>query len=344
MAFKNEKNPTDCIYAVDRAIKDGTVYPCYLLYGPEGYLRKQNYSKLISYLVEPGDTMNCTVYQGSGVEIEKIIDLAETLPFFASRRVIVLKDTGIFKIANDLLIEYLDDQAPDTIIIFLEEDVDKRSRLFKKVDSEGLTVEYVRQNEKILFSWINSRMKSVQKTMLDSVKGHLLDLTGENMELIDKELEKLITYAWDRPEITLQDVKLLCPNQLEDQIFEMVRAISEKKQEQALKYYYELLGLKVAPIKILVLINRQFQQILHLRDSKKKGLSESSIASTWGMRDFIVRNILSQSRNYDLEQVRKALELGIQTDQDIKEGRITDQLAVELLIVELSSEKAEKME
>ena len=64
----------------------------------------------------------------------------------------------------------------------------------------------------------------------------------------------------------------------------------------------------------------------------------------WGMRDFIVRNILSQSRNYDLEQVRKALELGIQTDQDIKEGRITGQLAVELLIVELSSEKAEKME
>ena len=61
------------------------------------------------------------------------------------------------------------------------------------------------------------------------------------------------------------------------------------------------------------------------------------------MRDFVVRNILSQSRNYDLNQVRWAFELGVQTDQDIKEGRITDQLAVELLILELSSEKQEKM-
>lgn len=343
MAFKNEKNPADCIYVIDRAIKEELIYPCYLLYGAEGYLRKQNFQKLLKYLADPADTMNCTIYQGAGVEVEKIIDLAETLPFFAKRRVIVLKDTGLMKQSNDLLSDYLNDQAPDTVFIFLEEEIDKRSRLYKQLERDGLAVEYVPQQEKILFAWMNARMKSVQKTMLDSVKGYLLDLTGENMELIDKELEKLIAYAWDRNEITLQDVKLLCPNQLEDQIFEMVKAISEKKQEQALKYYYELLGLKVAPIKILALINRQFQQILHLRDSKKKGLSESTIASNWGMRDFVVRNILSQSRNYDLNQVRWAFELGVQTDQDIKEGRITDQLAVELLILELSSEKQEKM-
>ena len=168
------------------------------------------------------------------------------------------------KQSNDLLSDYLNDPAPDTVFIFLEEEIDKRSRLFKQLERDGLAVEYVKQQEKLLFAWINARMKSVQKVMMDSVKGYLLDLTGENMELIDKELEKLIAYAWDRNEITLQDVKRLCPNQLEDQIFEMVKAISEKKQEQALRYYYELLGLKIAPIKILALINRQFQQILHL--------------------------------------------------------------------------------
>lgn len=343
MAYKNEKNSSDCIYEIDRAIKEKKLYSCYLLYGSEVYLKKQNYQKLIKYLTDPKDTMNCTVFQGSGIETEKVIDLAETLPFFASRRVIVMKDSGLLRHSGEKMAEYLEDQAPDTIFVFVEEEVDKRSRLYKKIDQDGLVIEYVPQKERILYAWINARMKSVQKTMLDSVKGYLLDLTGENMELIDKELEKLIAYAWDRKEITLQDVKLLCSNQLEDQIFEMVRSISEKKQEEALKYYYQLLSLKVAPVKILFLINRQFQQILHLRDSKMKGRSESSIANMWGMRDFAVRNIISQSRTYDLNQVKEAFYTGVQTEEDIKAGKMTDQLAVELLIIQLSTEKQEKM-
>ena len=47
----------------------------------------------------------------------------------------------------------------------------------------------MQQQEKILFAWINARMKSVQKVMMDSVKGYLLDLTGENMELIDGDVQ-----------------------------------------------------------------------------------------------------------------------------------------------------------
>ena len=48
MAYKSEKNPADCIYVIDRAIKEDVIHPCYLLYGTEGYLRKQNYQKLLA--------------------------------------------------------------------------------------------------------------------------------------------------------------------------------------------------------------------------------------------------------------------------------------------------------
>lgn len=339
MAYQNGKNTEDCVFALERSFKAGSNYPCYLLYGEEVYLKKQNEQKLVSYLIDPLDTMNYTVFQGSDVDGNKIIDLAETMPFFAEKRVILIKNSGWFKNGSEEMAQYIPQQSQSTVLLFIETEVDKRNKLYKLVEQSGFAIEYVRQKEKILFSWINARMKSVNKTMMDSVKGLLLDLTGENMEFIDKELEKLIAYAWDRKEITSTDLKAVCANQIEDQIFTMVRAISEKKQKVALQLYYDLRALKVAPIKILALINRQYQQILHLTDSKNRGIKDTEIAKKWGMNDFVVRNILSQSRGYGIKEIQDALFAGIQAEEDIKSGMLTEQLALEMLIVKLSGEK-----
>ncbi len=339
MAYQNGKNTEECVYALERSIKAGKDYACYLLFGEEVYLKKQNERKLVSHLIDPSNTMNYTTYQGSEADATKIIDMAETMPFFANRRVILVKNSGFFKNASEEMAQYLLQQSQSTVLIFVETEVDKRNKLYKIVEKSGLSIEYVRQKDKILFAWINSRMKSVDKMMADSVKSMLLTLTGENMEIIDKELEKLISYAWDRSEITAIDLKAVCANQIEDQIFAMVRAISEKKQKTALQLYYDLRALKVAPIKILSLINRQYGQILHLLDSKKRGERDSEMAKKWGMNEFVVRNILSQSRGYGIKEIQNSLFSGIQAEEDIKTGRLTEQLALEMLIMKLSSEK-----
>lgn len=41
--------------------------------------------------------MNFAHYEGKGIDIRQLIDLCETMPFFANRRVIILEDTGFFK-------------------------------------------------------------------------------------------------------------------------------------------------------------------------------------------------------------------------------------------------------
>lgn len=339
MAYQNGKNTEDCVFALERSFKAGNNYACYLLYGEEVYLKHQNEKKLINHLIDPLDRMNYTVYQGSDADANKIIDIAETLPFFADKRVVLVKNSGFFKSGSEEMVQYLSQQSSSTVLIFVETEVDKRNKLYKMIEQTGLAIEYVRQKDKILFSWINARLKSVNKTMLDSVKGMLLALTGENMEIIDKELEKLIAYAWDRREIVATDLIAVCSNQIEDQIFAMVRAISEKKQKIALQLYYDLRALKVAPVKILAMINRQYRQIFHLMDSKNRGEKETEIAKKWGMNDFVVRNILSQSRAYGIKEIQEALLAGVQADEDIKSGRLTDQLALEMLIVKLSGEK-----
>ena len=72
-------------------IKNGSFARVYLLYGEETYLRLQYRDKLKKALIPDGDTMNYHYFEGKGVETAQLIDLAETLPFFAERRVIVVE-------------------------------------------------------------------------------------------------------------------------------------------------------------------------------------------------------------------------------------------------------------
>lgn len=75
-------------------IKNKQFKNIYLLTGEEVYLRMQYRKKLKEALVEDGDTMNVAIFSGKGTDPKEIIDLAETMPFFAEHRVILIDDSG----------------------------------------------------------------------------------------------------------------------------------------------------------------------------------------------------------------------------------------------------------
>ena len=99
---------------IDEDIATGQFQKVYLLYGDEDYLKLQYKNKLLAALMTPGDTMNFSSYEGEGISVGELIDLAETLPFFAERRVILVSDSGFFKKSKDDLAEYLL-HLPDTL-------------------------------------------------------------------------------------------------------------------------------------------------------------------------------------------------------------------------------------
>ena len=124
---------------IDEDIKSGQFKKIYLLYGDEAYLKKQYKDKLKKALVQPDDTMNFTAYEGKDTNPKEVIDLSETLPFFADRRVILIENSGFFKGSCEELAEYMP-QVPDTtLFLFVEEEVDKRSRMYKAVKSHNPT-------------------------------------------------------------------------------------------------------------------------------------------------------------------------------------------------------------
>ena len=100
---------------IDEDIKSGQFKKIYLLYGDEAYLKKQYKDKLKKALVQPDDTMNFTAYEGKDTNPKEVIDLSETLPFFADRRVILIENSGFFKSSQEELADFIKNM-PDYLI------------------------------------------------------------------------------------------------------------------------------------------------------------------------------------------------------------------------------------
>lgn len=322
---------------IDNDIKMGQLKNAYLLYGTEDYLKRQYRDKLKHALVEPDDTMNFSAYEGKDINPKELIDLSETLPFFKEKRMILVENSGFFKNSCDDLAEYMSQVPESTCFVFVEEEVDKRSKLFKAASRAGSAVEFETPKEDMLVRWILGRIQREGKKITQSVMQLFLSKTGSDMENIDKELEKLICYTLDKTEISAADVEAICTGQTENKIFEMIDAISAKNQKKALDLYYDLLALKEAPMRILFLIARQFQNLLLIKSMSAKGYPAVSIAKTAGMPSFAVQKNLRQAGTFKINQLKEAIEDCGQAEEDVKTGRMADQLAVELLIVKYSA-------
>lgn len=318
-------------------IKNGSFKTSYLLYGEEAYLRSQYRDRLKNALAAPQDTMNVSYFEGKGIRPEEIIDLAETLPFFASRRVILIENSEFFKVKCDKLADYLPSMPDTAYLIFVETAVDKRNRLYKAVKDKGRVVEFQTQDENTLTKWILGILKREGKQISRSTLSLFLERTGTDMEHISRELEKLLSYTYERDVITTQDVEEICAVLTTNRIFDMIRAIAEKNQKQALKLYYDLLTLKESPRGILSLLARQFQQLLLVKSLMAKGYDQASMASKTGLAPFIVRRLMGQARNFTAEQLTSALTDCAKAVEDVTSGRMNDVLSVELLIVKYSS-------
>jgi len=319
-------------------IKNGQLGNLYLLYGGEAYLRRQYRDKLKAALVPQEDAMNCSVYSGKDINASEVVDLAGTMPFFAERRVVIVENSGWFKSGNDQIAALVKSLPDTTCMIFVEAEVDKRGRLFKAVTANGCAALCEMQDEATLRKWVMGLLKKENKSITPDALNLLLDKTGTNMENIRREVEKLVCYRYYEDGITAADVEELCIVQIQNQIFDMVEAVAQKKQKQALGLYYNLLALKEAPMKILALTARQFHMLLQVKEMKSKGYQESDIARQTGLNPyFLKKKYIPQAAQFKLPQLEAALRTCVEAEENIKTGRMSDILSVELIIVSLSA-------
>lgn len=324
---------------INNDIKNGSFQPVYLLYGEERYLVKQYKDKLKKALCSPDDTMNTHLFEGKGIAIGEVIDLAETMPFFADRKVIFLENSGFLKSGGEQLAEYIGEQNGTTVLVFAEAEVDKRSKLFKAIQSKGCIVEFSAQDENTLKRWIAGILAREGKKIAESTVQLFLSKTGTDMENIHGELEKLICYSMDREVVTVEDVENICTTRITNHIFDMVDAIADKKQAKAMQLYYDLLALKEPPMRILFLIARQCNILLQIKAMKNKGYSNKDMASAISVPPFAVNKYLAQAAKFKQTVLKTAVAKCVEAEEAVKTGRMNDVMSVEILIMSVFEEE-----
>ena len=322
---------------INEDIKNGTFRRVYLLYGDEDYLKLQYKNKLLRALVTEGDTMNFSRFEGKEAQVPALIDLAETMPFFAEHRVILVEDSGFFKNAAAQLAEYLPDMPETTCMIFIEKEVDKRSKTYKSLKDIGRMVEFKTPDEKMLTRWVLTVLQKNGKKLTQPTMQLFLEKAGNSMGNIDRELEKLICYVGDREIIQMDDVEEICTGQTENRIFDMIHMMAEKRQKEALELYYDLLALKEPPMRILFLLVRQFNILLQVKTMVAAGMEQNQIADWAGLRSFTIRRYRSEAGHFSVQKLKEALRDCARAEEDVKTGRLDDRLSVELILVKYSA-------
>ena len=178
-------------------------------------------------------------------------------------------------------------------------------------------------------------MEEENKRITEKTIDFLLDKTGTNMLNIQNEVQKLVSYTMTRSVITDEDVEAIVTTQISGQIFKMIDAIGLKNQSQALELYYDLLSTREKPMSILFLITRHFNILLQVKDYHNKRYQSSKISKLASIPPFTVNKYIKQSRNFNEEKLKEALELCIGIEEAIKTGKMVDKIGVELLIVTL---------
>ncbi len=277
----------------------------YLFYGLEEYL-KRYYLDLIEPLIVSHEfkELNKFVLEDK-VDIEKLTGICDTYPVFSDRKLIIIKNSEIFKPSkkgidetknsssyHDNIIELLKSLPQYDYIIFYENEIDKRSKVVNQIKKDGLIVEFTYQKPQAKIVWITNYFESLNKKIDYAVASMLIDFCNEGMASILIEAKKLESFVGTREVIVREDIEAICSKSIKSRIFDLSDAISQKDANKAMIILNDMILLKEPIPKILFMIAKQFRQMLDIKTSSLEGESINDIATKIGLTPFIIRKIV----------------------------------------------------
>jgi len=321
-------------------LSKGVIGNLYLLYGDERFLVRHYASSIEKAALDQDPGVLKDIFEGN-TPVKDVATAVMTLPFLASKKLVFVKDSMLFvagrKNDSEALADFLPDIPEETILIFIESEVDKRLRCFKKIQELGRAVECESQSTQDLVKWITRTMKGKGKDIPHATASALLATCGGEMEKLHTEMEKLASYVGDSKEVTPDDIQSICTQTLESRIFSLTKAMGEGNAPKALKEFSTMLALKESPIMILTMIIRQLRIILLVKCGTEKRLPRHQIAKDVGIRDFVINEALSHAARFTNGQLVRSLGQCMETDIKIKTGLMSPEIGVEMLLAAVIS-------
>lgn len=338
-----------------KSLKEGKTAPVYLFYGPESYLRREAVKRIREHLLPGGaDDFNFVTLDGEETGISEIFSLAAMSPLFSGKRLLVVSNVRLFsnkKGRSDgqdeepanapggdeaRLIKYLGHPSPDTCIIFQGgESVDKRKKVYKEISRAGEAIEFSLLKSEELTTWLEKQARLAGKSLAPGTAAEILARSGNTLQSLAMEIEKLIVYTGEKKVITTGDVTAVTPSSPEEDVFAVVDAIGQRNAARAISGINRLILQKNPPPVILSMVTRQLRLIFRAGEALQSGVKAAELAARLGIHPFVAKKMAGQQKNFNRRQLMEALYALHRLDISVKTGRQDFLPGMETLILNI---------
>ena len=333
----------------------------FLLYGEDTYRSSQKLKELKDKFIKEVDKsgLNLTELDGEKLNMDEFNKNISASSFLANRRMIIVKNLisknkskSIQKEIVDLLKKQetqKEDKEKENIIIFWEGGLDLAKKKFKTQAISGVLAKYLFSQKDVyqqefnllqsyeLEKWIDLEIKKRGGNIEREAVKYLASLVGNNLWQVSSELNKLLAFKKDE-EVLTDDVGLLVKGKFDDNIFNLIDALSNKNDKQTVKLLNDQLNSGASESYILSMLIRQFKILLQIKELSERGerLSNYQVATELNIHSFTAQKALSQVRNFGLEELKTIYSQLLELDIQIKTGYTRPEVALDLFVAKVT--------
>lgn len=331
----------------------------YLLYGSERFLLDKAVEELKSRVVNGFPELNLTIFEDDTLDFNDLANACNTLPFGSDRRLILVKDYKGLLSKSKKSTEGTDDELNDkeetndfdfifqlpnsTCLVFVNHgDVDGRKKLVKSINKTGRVYKFDKIDRNELIQWVKGHFKRAGKEIKPSVLEYFADNIGylnknsdANLYHVQNEIKKVLAYAKDDNIVTEEHLKRILKRNIDNDIFKLIDACWQKDVSKSLKIYNDLLLSGESSFGILAMISKGIKNLIQIKELRIKGLNEKEISKTAQIHEFTVKLYLKHIDQMDFEILENAFNKCVNSEINIKTGRINERLSLEMLLTSL---------
>ena len=336
---------TNALSELKTALKNKDLGRLYFFHGEETFLLHHYLGQMKKQLLDPlTESFNYHRLNNETFDIRDFADAVENLPMMAESTFVQVDDIDLFKMNEgdrSKMTEILSDIPDYCTVVFTYITApwkpDKRlKKLWEAVDG-GSVVEFAKQDQRDLIAWVSRHFAAHKKRISTDLCAYLIDITGGTMTALSGEIDKICAYS-GADEIKKTDIDAVTEPVLDAVVFQMTDLLSAGRYDQALMKLQQLLKMQQEPLAILGAVGGHFRRIGTARTLLDHGKNASELQKLCGIPDYPARKTMEAARRFRPEFCRKAAELVLETDYQIKTSFDDSERLLEILILRLAQE------
>ena len=320
--------------------KKDKIYPVYLFYGKENYLKEDISKKLRNRLIDSAyRELSYHVFYGEKLSINEVINDLDTLPFMSKHKLLVIKEAEkINKNDEKKLINYfnrlsLKNNFSTLIIIYKENSPNKE--LMTAIKRIGIVANFSITDKAQLALWIKSKFNQSNKKITQEALFYLQSIVGSDLGRLFNEIEKIDIYTKEQKIIEKEDVMITIGGSEAVNIFKVLDSVGDKDIKNAIDGLVRLNQGNLHHLSIFAMIYRQIKLILQTKLLLANGFNFEEVEKKLKLPYFVVEKMIRQSKKYTFKEIDKSYELLNIADLEIKDSQKEPKIILEELVMNI---------